>query len=57
LYKHNILEFMYAGNQEDLIDITHSCTEQQVGRCNQCWQCTDRAWAFKQLDKTDTGQL
>jgi len=57
LYKHNILEFMYAGNQEDLIDITHSCTEQQIGRCNKCWQCTERAWAFKQLDKTDTGIL
>ena len=57
LYKHNILEFMYANNQEDLVDITHSCTEQQIGRCNQCWQCTERMWAFKQLDKTDTGTL
>ena len=57
LYKHNILEFMYANSQEDLIDITHSCTEQQIGRCNQCWQCTERMWAFKQLDKTDTGTL
>jgi len=57
LYKHNILEFMYANNQEDLVDITHSCTEQPVGRCNRCWQCTERAWAFKQLDKTDTGTL
>jgi hypothetical protein len=57
LYKHNILEFMYDANQEDLVDITHSCTEQQQGRCNQCWQCTERAWAFKQLDKQDTGQL
>lgn len=57
LYKHNILEFMYDNHQEDLIDITHSCTEQQHGRCNCCWQCTERAWAFKQLDKTDTGTL
>lgn len=57
LYKHNILEFMYADNQEDLIDITHSCTEQSVGRCNKCWQCTERAWAFEQLGKTDTGTL
>lgn len=57
LYKHNILEFMYAHNQEDLADITHSCTEQSVGRCNNCWQCTERAWAFKQLDTIDTGQL
>lgn len=57
LYKHNILEFMYADNQEDLIDITHSCTEQSVGRCNQCWQCTERAWAFEKLNKIDTGTL
>lgn len=57
LYKHNILEFMYAHNQEDLADITHSCTEQSVGRCHNCWQCTERAWAFKQLDTIDTGQL
>jgi hypothetical protein len=57
LYKHNILEFMYAANQEDLVDITHSCTEQQQGRCSQCWQCTERAWAFKQLNKIDTGLL
>ena len=57
LYKHNILEFMYNNNQEDLINITHSCTEQQQGRCNRCWQCTERAWAFKQLDRTDTGTL
>ena len=57
MYKHNILELMYASDQEDLINITHSCTEQQHGRCNQCWQCTERAWAFKQLDKQDTGTL
>ena len=57
LHKHNILEFMYDNNQEDLINITHSCTEQPIGRCNTCWQCTERAWAFKQLDKVDTGTL
>jgi len=57
LYKHNILEFMYNNDQADLIDITHSCTEQQQGRCNRCWQCTERAWAFKQLGQTDTGTL
>ena len=55
LHKDSILEFMYANNQEDLVDITHSCTEQQYGRCNKCWQCTERAWAFAQLGKVDTG--
>lgn len=57
LYKHNILEFMYNNNQEDLIDITHSCTEQKNGRCNKCWQCTERAWAFNKLNKVDTGKI
>lgn len=57
LYKHNILEFMYADGQEDLINITHSCTEQSIGRCNQCWQCNERAWAFEKLNKIDTGSL
>jgi hypothetical protein len=57
LYKDQILQLMYENDQEDLIDITHSCTEQQVGRCNRCWQCQERAWAFKQHNKQDTGTL
>jgi len=57
MYKDQILDLMYKYQQEDLATITHSCTEQQIGRCNQCWQCTERAWAFKQLDKQDTGTL
>jgi len=57
LYKHNILEIMYDNQQQDLIDITHSCTERQHGRCNICWQCKERAWAFEKLGKTDTGTL
>ena len=57
MYKDQILSLLYEHNQEDLIDLTHSCTEQQIGRCNSCWQCTERAWAFKQFDKQDTGTL
>ena len=57
LYKDRILEIMYAEGQEDLIDITHTCTEQQYGRCGVCWQCQERIWAFRQLNKTDTGVL
>jgi hypothetical protein len=55
LLKHHILDFVYEYNQEDLIDITHSCTEQAVGRCEVCWQCTERKWAFSKLAQTDTG--
>lgn len=55
LTKDKILSMMYDHNLEDLIDITHSCTEQQTSRCNKCWQCQERQWAFKQLNKIDTG--
>lgn len=54
LYKDDILKIMIDEDQLDLADITHSCTEQQVGRCNRCWQCTERAWAFNQLGLLDT---
>lgn len=57
LYKSHILDFMYQFNQEDLVNITHSCTEQPVGRCNSCWHCSERTWAFRQLNKIDTGKL
>jgi hypothetical protein len=57
MLKDEILNIMFAEGQEDLADITHSCTEQQVGRCNRCWQCTERAWAFNKLNKIDTGKL
>ena len=57
LHKHSILQFMYDNQQEDLIDITHSCTERQTERCNVCWQCKERAWAFNKLNKIDTGIL
>lgn len=53
--KDAILKIMFDNNQEDLAEITHSCTEQKVGRCNKCWQCTERAWAFTKLNKIDKG--
>jgi hypothetical protein len=55
LLKTDILSMMFEYNQEDIAEITHSCTEQQVGRCGNCWQCTERAWAFSKLNKQDTG--
>lgn len=57
LTKEKILEIMFNEGQADLVNITHSCTEQKTGRCNKCWQCTERAWAFTQLNKEDTGIL
>jgi len=54
--KTDILKIMVEHGQEDLMGITHSCTEQKDGRCNQCWQCTERAWAFSSIEMIDTGK-
>ena len=55
LLKTHIVDLIYQFSLEELLNITHSCTEQTLGRCNQCFQCSERAWAFEQLGKTDTG--
>jgi hypothetical protein len=55
LYKDEILKIVFDNGQEELLQLTHSCTEQKTGRCGQCFQCNERAWAFRQLDKLDAG--
>jgi hypothetical protein len=57
LYKTHIVDLVYEHGQDYLLNLTHTCTEQPVGRCGQCFQCNERAWAFEQLDKDDTGTL
>jgi 7-cyano-7-deazaguanine synthase in queuosine biosynthesis len=57
MLKDEIIQIMFDEQQEELMNITHSCTEQKNGRCGKCWQCTERAWAFDKLGKTDTGTL
>lgn len=55
--KDQALQLMFDLDQGDLADVTHTCTEQAEGRCNSCWQCTERAWSFNKIDKPDTGTL
>jgi hypothetical protein len=55
LYKDQILKILYDNNQEELLLLTHTCTERKTGRCGQCFQCNERAWAFDQLGKNDPG--
>jgi hypothetical protein len=57
LYKTDIIDLMFKHSQEKLMDITHTCTELTDARCGQCFQCSERAWAFEQLGKIDTGKL
>jgi hypothetical protein len=57
LYKTHIVDFMFEHEQEFLTEITHTCTEQPKGRCNKCFQCQERIWAFDQLNQIDLGKL
>jgi hypothetical protein len=57
LYKTHIVDLIFQFDQKYLVNLTHTCTEQPVGRCNQCFQCNERSWAFEQLVQTDTGIL
>ncbi len=40
----------------DIMPITHSCTELDRGRCNNCWWCKEREWGFMQIGKADIGR-
>lgn len=55
MYKDEILKLIFDHNQEELLKLTHSCTEQKTGHCGRCFQCNERAWAFRQLAKLDSG--
>ena len=53
--KDTILELIYNEGLDDIIELTHSCITQSVGRCGRCHNCTVRAWAFDTANKFDTG--
>lgn len=44
------------GIADELMDITHSCTERNEGRCGYCSWCKERQWAFENIDKVDKGK-
>lgn len=39
----------------EMSDLTHSCAGSKSIRCNACWPCCERAWAFAENNFTDTG--
>lgn len=57
LYKTDIVQAYVNYDIMDLILLTHTCTEMEFGRCNLCWQCRERKWAFEQLNLNDEGKL
>ena len=55
LNKDKTVEIAIQENILDLIKITHSCTQLKIKRCNNCWQCSERKWAFEQNNISDPG--
>lgn len=53
LYKSHIAELCKQLDLDDLIELTHTCTALMVGRCNECFACTERAWGFSQIGHQD----
>lgn len=41
----------------EIMEMSHTCTESLTLRCNICWQCRERAWAFKKCNYTDPGTM
>lgn len=35
---------------------SHTCTQLPKGRCGECFQCQERAWAYRTLGVTDPGE-
>lgn len=53
LTKSHIVDLVRSYKQEALYYITHSCSIHEVGRCNTCNGCKERAWGFEQLNIAD----
>lgn len=56
-FKTDILRTYVHDDILDLLQFTHTCTEQCSGRCNVCWQCKERQWAFNELGLKDISIL
>ena len=42
---------------KEISSLSHTCTQSNLLRCNQCWQCRERAWGFSQNNYTDIGTM
>jgi hypothetical protein len=57
LTKEHTIDMYYKLGIEELLEYSHSCTFTPDGRCNQCYNCVERKWAFDRLGHTDPGIL
>ena len=55
--KRQIVQAIVDNQLTKLFELTHSCANFEIGRCNKCNRCRERKWAFDQLDLVDPGVL
>ena len=48
--KSDIVRSFYERGWEDILKATHSCGSDKEEPCGECFNCRERAWAFKQLN-------
>ena len=58
LTKEAILQIGYDKVPEinDIIKYSHTCCATKSFRCNECYNCRERKWAFSKLQKKDRGK-
>ena len=57
LHKTEVIKLAQSLNILDKVaHLSHTCTESTELRCNACWQCRERAWAFNKLNLIDVGK-
>jgi hypothetical protein len=53
--KSHVVQLMYNLGLTFIETESHTCFASQDLRCGNCFQCQERAWAYKTLDLTDNG--
>lgn len=57
MHKPQLIDLFYKLGCENIIPYTKSCTVHEVGTCNNCYSCEERAWGFSALGKPDPGTI
>jgi hypothetical protein len=55
--KEDTVKIVKDMNLVEIMNLTHTCTGSKLLRCEKCWQCCERAWAFNKNNFVDTGTM
>jgi tRNA(Ile)-lysidine synthase TilS/MesJ len=55
ILKDQVIKYIVENNLDELAKASHSCTSQSYGRCNKCFNCLERTWAFEVNNANDCG--